>query len=123
MILKNIKTSHNNLFSTITRVTRLTVFIGETCIVKEILTLGTAPEQYDGYISQYTIFTSMDNSTWTVAEDEHGGELIFTANTHNNLLATNTMPSNVVARFLKLVVVDYYSWPSLRWEIIGCPLS
>ena len=89
--------------------------------MKEILTLGTASDAHDEYISQYTIFTSMDNSTWTVVEDENGAELIFTANTHNTIVATNTMPSNFVARFVKLVVVDYYSWPSLRWEIIGCP--
>lgn len=44
----------------------------------------------------------------------------FEANSDTTTPVTNTLPSPVVARYLRLYPTEYYAYRSLRFDVIGC---
>ena len=45
---------------------------------------------------------------------------VFEANTNRDASATNQLDDPITLQTLRLVVVEYFRWPALRWSVIGC---
>ena len=55
---------------------------------------------------------------WVIGND--GNQFVFVGNTAQDLLVINNLPTPVAAKYVKLWVVGFHSYPSLRWELFGC---
>ena len=95
--------------------------LGENRIVMAIRTRGHVYVGHN-YITQFTISISANGINWSDVVDESGSTVAFQGNTDAETIVTNPMPMPIVTRHVKLTVLDYVGWISLRWAIDGCPV-
>ena len=101
----------------------ITVNLLETQLINAILTQGTGFSGEYEYVKTYKIATSMNAYTWSEVYNDSGNVvMIFEANTDPTTTVTNELPQTLVTRYVRLTVVDYNVYPTLRWEIQGCPV-
>ncbi|XP_078703536.1 SCO-spondin-like [Branchiostoma floridae x Branchiostoma belcheri] len=84
------------------------------------------------WVRKFAVQYSADGSEWldyTEQEPLEEGEQaspepkIFHANTNDNSMVENRLSSTVVARYVRVLPVDWEQAPALRLEFIGCPYT
>jgi hypothetical protein len=83
-----------------------------------VLTQGR--EEADEWVTLYTISYSSDAFKWNYAMDGHGNRKVFRANGDSSTVRYNILEQPLEARFVRLHVIEWHGWPSLRLEIVGC---
>ena len=79
---------------------------------------GVATASLDGaWVKSYFVSHSADNLTWQPV----GG--LYTGNSDDVTVEENTFPQAIYSRFVKLHVVDYFLWPSLRGALLHANVS
>ena len=94
------------------------VDFGETTIMTAIRTLGFGSV----YLKQYKVTVSYDQLRWLNIEDNQGEEIVFEANINGRDIVRNPMHRPLIARCVRLTVIEYNVRPGLKWEIEGCPV-
>ena len=80
----------------------------------------------DGSVSAFMISTSLDGEEWNFVKTTNGSNLVFEGNTNTqdrDDIVTNKLPSVTEARFVRLTVVSFETYPSIRWALDGCNAS
>ena len=80
----------------------------------------------DGSVSAYMISTSLDGAEWNFVKATNGSNMVFVGNTNaqnRDDVVINKLPNNIEARFVRLTVVSFETYPSIRWAIDGCATS
>ena len=98
------------------------VHLGQTCLVNEIHTKGLLWRGDEQYVTKFKLSTRNDGNQWHLVRDELDNVIIFDANTDSDTTKIVEMPYPLIASRIKLTVVDYIVWPTLKWGIFGCPL-
>ena len=65
----------------------------------------------------------MDGQCFAMVRDLDGSDMVFAGNTDYSGTIVNELPRSQVARFIRLIVVEYQLWPSVKWEVNGCPMG
>ena len=99
------------------------VDLGTVRNIQAVLTQGQGNSAVSGteYVSSYKLSVSVNGNSWSYVINEASSSLIFQGNTNTYTVRRNDLPDGTTARFVKLYVQQYVTWPSLRWEILGCP--
>ena len=75
------------------------------------------------YVTSYKIAFSDDSIAWSFVTDSRGESLVFTGNVNRHVVFRNALPEVVLARYVRLYVVSYEGYPTLRWGVKGCPVA
>lgn len=79
---------------------------------------GVATSSLDGaWVKSFFVSYSVDNLTWQPI----GG--LYTGNSDDVTVAENKFPRAVFSQFVRLHVVDYFLWPSLRGALLHANVS
>ena len=80
----------------------------------------------DGSVSAYMISISLDGDVWNFVKTTNGSNMVFNGNAiaqDRDDIVINKLPSVIEARFVRLTLVSFESYPSIRWAIDGCATS
>ena len=93
---------------------------GGVKVVSTILTRGLADE--DEWVTSYTVsYTTESASTnWLTITNATGSNRTFTANTDSFLPVVNELPSDVIARHVRLTPITWHNHVSMRILFYGC---
>ena len=69
------------------------------------------------WVTSYKILFSLDNVDWTIIQNQNNTDRIFRGNSDLNTKVTNILSTPICARYVKLQVVTYYGFISLRWDV------
>ncbi|XP_031566433.1 lactadherin-like [Actinia tenebrosa] len=71
------------------------------------------------WVTKYSLKYSDDGSTWeNYGSDSYIKE--FDANNDVSTVVTHTLEVPIDARYIRIIVVGYNSWPAIRMELYGC---
>ncbi|XP_035688713.1 lactadherin-like [Branchiostoma floridae] len=102
----------------------------ETTKITSIATQGSGGSEM--WVTKFAVQYSEDGENWldyTEQEPLEEGEeaspepKIFHANTNDNSMVENRLSSTIVARYVRVLPVDWEQAPALRLEFIGCPYA
>ena len=92
--------------------------------VRRIESIATQGRQDSGqWVQTYRFTYSVDGSSYTAIADEQGSDVIFTGNTDSNTIVTNDLETAIVARYVRLYPMSWYSHMSMRWDVYGCEIG
>ncbi|XP_060081878.1 contactin-associated protein-like 2 [Ylistrum balloti] len=90
--------------------------------VKAIQTLGHG--EYSQWVTSYKVNISLDGITWdSILNSTTGQVKVFPANFDNDTVVTNTLETNVVANYIRVISLSQRKHTSMRLEAKGCPVS
>ncbi|XP_078346319.1 LOW QUALITY PROTEIN: SCO-spondin-like [Oculina patagonica] len=73
------------------------------------------------WVTEYKVSYSFDDGYFQFYKhDPDGAERIFNGNSDQNSVVVETLDPPIIARFIRLLPVNYYGWMSLRMELYGC---
>ena len=75
------------------------------------------------WVQTYRFGYSVDGSTYTFITNDDGSDYVFTGNNDYNTIVTNDFESPVVARYVRIYPLTWYSHMSMRMEVYGCDLG
>ncbi|EDO45566.1 predicted protein, partial [Nematostella vectensis] len=75
-------------------------------------------QEFQDWVTGYTIGYSMDGTAWTVYQEE-GVDKIFNGNNDNNTVKTNCLKRAVLMRYIKIMVASFHNKIALRVELYG----
>ena len=96
---------------------------GTVQTIVAVLTQGQGTANLDEYVTQYKLELSDDGSWFTFVPNPVSGDDLFEGNSDVNTVHRNDLPAGWVAKKVRLYPMDHDGWPSLRWEILGCPYA
>ena len=76
--------------------------------------------QGGGFIKQYVLNVSTDGVSYTNVQNADGGN-VFAGNADTNTPVSHPFKTTVLARYVRLEVVNFHTAVSLRWMLTGCP--
>ena len=80
-----------------------------------ILSVSTkARSDFPQYVKSYYISHKTDGTAWVQLPT------LYEANTDTLTTVTNVLPSDIVARYVRLTVQTWQGYIALRWNIWGC---
>ena len=88
-----------------------------TYVINKMATAGRAAT--NRFIVSYTLQYSSDTSTWHTVVDSSGSDVTFDGNSNGDDIVENEF-GPIVARHVRLDVVEFNSNPAMRWEVYGC---
>ncbi len=96
------------------------VDLGVTALVTGLMTQGR--EEANEWVTLYTVSFSNDASKWSYVTDSESSvkRKIFSGNFDSNSVRYNIFKVAIEARFIRIHVIEWHGWPSLRLEIVGC---
>uniref|UniRef100_A0A8W8HL61 F5/8 type C domain-containing protein n=1 Tax=Magallana gigas TaxID=29159 RepID=A0A8W8HL61_MAGGI len=94
------------------------VDFGRPLTMVAVVTKGLNFKTFDEYVKKYKVRYSNTSVNWMTVFNGTNDE--FEANSDRTTPVTNTLPSPIVARYLRLYPTEYYSYRSLRFDVIGC---
>ena len=91
--------------------------LGSEKDVSGVVTQGRHGDQQR--VTSFSVKVSSDGSSW---QDVHGaqGQLHFSGNSDSSTKVENEFPV-VAARYVRIYVEGYHSWPSMRSAVMICP--
>ena len=73
------------------------------------------------YVQEYKISVGIDVAAQlSYVLNPTSGSEVFQANSNPSTVKRNYLPANTIASIVRLTIVNYNDWPSLRWELLGC---
>lgn len=91
---------------------QIMVDLTKSSLVTGVATQGRGEEDYEHWVTRYSIETSENGADWI----DHG---IFGGNFDNETKCMARFEHPVLARYVKLYVVDYNGHPCLRWDVLA----
>ena len=85
--------------------------------ISSVATQGRAI--HDQWVTEYKLQYGMNENGLIYIEDTTGATRIFPGNTDRDTVVLNTFEP-VRTRFVRLNVVAFNSYVSMRWEVYGC---
>nr|XP_034324818.1 EGF-like repeat and discoidin I-like domain-containing protein 3 [Crassostrea gigas] len=83
-----------------------------------VVTKGLDFNNHNEYVKKYKVRYSNTSVNWTMVFNGTNDE--FEANSDRTTPVTNTLPSPIVARYLRLYPTEHHDYRSLRFDVIGC---
>ncbi|GIY74808.1 EGF-like repeat and discoidin I-like domain-containing protein 3 [Caerostris extrusa] len=77
-------------------------------------------EDVDKWVKTYYVKYSLDNVTWEDAYAKETGYFGFDGNVDRDRPKLSVFSTMILARYLKVILVDYHGGPGLRMEVQGC---
>ncbi|CAH1775387.1 unnamed protein product [Owenia fusiformis] len=97
----------------------IAVDLGSVQTVAAVSTQGMRGS--DQWVTQYYILFSDDRNTWKYFTDDFGEPKMFLGNWDDNSVRRNTLPYDIIARYIRINPQRWHSFISLRLEIYACP--
>ncbi|XP_023210140.1 EGF-like repeat and discoidin I-like domain-containing protein 3 [Centruroides sculpturatus] len=96
----------------------LQVDFGVPAKVTGILTQGRGDGRQ--WVTLYLVSHSMDAYHWKYCSDIYGKRKLFKGNIDSHSIKHSYLQFPITARFLRIHVMEWHKYPSMRMEIIGC---
>lgn len=96
----------------------LGIDLGYRQVIKYIETQGRRGS--NEYVLEYYVWFSDDNTTWRVYTNEFGTPMLFQGNVDDNSVVRNSLPYQLIARFIRINPQRWNRFISLRAELHGC---
>ncbi len=75
------------------------------------------------YVTQLTLAFSFDGTIWNGYKSVEGVLKLFDGNDGSKDTKWHNLLVPTLARYVRLYPTQYFTRPSLRWDIVGCPLK
>ncbi|XP_065944395.1 uncharacterized protein [Magallana gigas] len=93
------------------------VDFGRPLTIVAVVTKGLDFRNLDEYVKKYKVRYSNTSVNWMLVYNGTNDE--FEANSDRTTPVTNTLPSPIVARYLRLYPTEHHRYRSLRFDVIG----
>ncbi|XP_076341698.1 lactadherin-like isoform X2 [Tachypleus tridentatus] len=96
----------------------LQVDLGVPTKITSLMTQGRA----DGkeWVKSYLVSHSMDAFHWSFCQDTYGSRQVFAGNVDSHSIKQSYFRDPVIARFVRIHVLEWHGHPSMRLEVVGC---
>ncbi|KAI8516201.1 hypothetical protein Bbelb_070140, partial [Branchiostoma belcheri] len=101
------------------------VDLGELVQVTGFITQGRPEYTPEQYVTEYTVYYSIDGINFIPYTDETNTPVVFNANTDTTTPVTNLVSISrpILAQYVQIHPQSYNEYPSMQLEILGCRVN